>query len=378
MHVLAVEEAAGHRVSTLSSSNRDTPWRRPSFIAASSRSMTDKLPPQLLQLFAPRPALRYLPPCDHAPEDRRTPKISGVRGQKDRQKMERDEAAQYRITEGYKNEFKPHEDPNVVGDPLKTLFVSRLSYNTEVKDLEREFGRYGPIERIRLVEDTTTSTPKKKHRGYAFIVFERDSDMKAAYKDADGIRIKDRRILVDVERGRTAAPPRPSGYGAPSGPGGFGGGRGGFGGGGFRGGFRGGRGGGDRGGFRGGFGGGDRGGYGGGGGGGRGGVGYGNGFPEGAPSGPRGPRGGGFGGGRDSYGGGRDGGRDSYSGGGSRYGERPPRDSYGGSGGNREPIGGGERGGGGYRDRDRERDNDRKRPYDGNGGYDESRKQRRY
>ncbi|THY11725.1 RNA-binding domain-containing protein [Aureobasidium pullulans] len=418
MHVLAVEEAAGHRVSTLSSSNSDTPWRRPSFIAASSHSMTDKLPPQLLQLFAPRPALRYLPPCDHAPEDRRTPKISGVAQyvqaakeyddgyvpteswlqKKDRQKMERDEAAQYRITEGYKNEFKPHEDPNVVGDPLKTLFVSRLSYNTEVKDLEREFGRYGPIERIRLVEDTTTPTPKKKHRGYAFIVFERDSDMKAAYKDADGIRIKDRRILVDVERGRTvkewrprryggglggrhytkAAPPRPSGYGAPSGPGGFGGGRGGFGGGGFRGGFRGGRGGGDRGGFRGGFGGGDRGGYGGGGGGGRGGVGYGNGFPEGAPSGPRGPRGGGFGGGRDSYGGGRDGGRDSYSGGGSRYGDRPPRDSYGGSGGNREPIGGGERGGGGYRDRDRERDNDRKRPYDGNGGYDESRKQRRY
>ncbi|KAG9989526.1 RNA-binding domain-containing protein, partial [Aureobasidium melanogenum] len=213
--------------------------------------MTDKLPPQLLQLFAPRPALRYLPPCDHAPEDRRTPAISGVAQyvqaakeyddeyvpteswlqKKDREKMERDQAAQYRVTEGYKNEFNPHEDPNVVGDPLKTLFVSRLSYNTDVKDLEREFGRYGPIERIRLVEDTTTSNPKKKHRGYAFIVFERDSDMKAAYKDADGIRIKDRRILVDVERGRTvkewrprrfggglggrhytkAAPPRPSG-----------------------------------------------------------------------------------------------------------------------------------------------------------------------
>jgi RNA recognition motif-containing protein len=44
---------------------------------------------------------------------------------------------------------KPHDDPNVIGDPLKTLFVSRLSYNTEVKDLEREFGRYGAIERVR-------------------------------------------------------------------------------------------------------------------------------------------------------------------------------------------------------------------------------------
>jgi RNA recognition motif-containing protein len=48
---------------------------------------------------------------------------------------------------------KPHEDPNVIGDPLKTLFVSRLSYNTEVKDLEREFGRYGPIERVRYHPD---------------------------------------------------------------------------------------------------------------------------------------------------------------------------------------------------------------------------------
>lgn len=89
--------------------------------------MTDKLPPQLLQLFAPRPALRYLPPCDHAPEDRRTPAISGVAQyvqaakeyddgyvpteswlqKKDRQKLERDQAAQYRVTEGYKNECAP-------------------------------------------------------------------------------------------------------------------------------------------------------------------------------------------------------------------------------------------------------------------------------
>ncbi|CAD0050571.1 unnamed protein product, partial [Aureobasidium pullulans] len=247
--------------------------------------------PQLLQLFAPRPALRYLPPCDHAPEDRRTPKISGVaqyvqaakeyddgyvpteswlqrRTVKRWREMRLPNTASLRATR-----TNPHEDPNVVGDPLKTLFVSRLSYNTEVKDLEREFGRYDSSRR-----GHNHTYPQKKHRGYAFIVFERDSDMKAAYKDADGIRIKDRRILVDVERGRTvkewrprryggglggrhytkAAPPRPSGYGAPSGPGGFGGGRGGFGGGGFRGGFRGGRGGGDRGGFRGGFGGGDR------------------------------------------------------------------------------------------------------------------------
>lgn len=46
---------------------------------------------------------------------------------------------------------KPAEDPNIRGDAFKTLFVSRLSYDTEVKDLEREFGRFGPIERVCMV-----------------------------------------------------------------------------------------------------------------------------------------------------------------------------------------------------------------------------------
>jgi len=40
--------------------------------------MTDKLPPNLLALFAPRPPLRYLPHCDHEPAKRRTMPVSGV------------------------------------------------------------------------------------------------------------------------------------------------------------------------------------------------------------------------------------------------------------------------------------------------------------
>jgi len=40
--------------------------------------MTDKLPPNLLALFAPRPPLRWVPPSDHAPEDRKTANITGV------------------------------------------------------------------------------------------------------------------------------------------------------------------------------------------------------------------------------------------------------------------------------------------------------------
>jgi hypothetical protein len=43
-----------------------------------SPNMTDKLPPNLLALFAPRPPLRWVPPSDHAPQDRKTAPISGV------------------------------------------------------------------------------------------------------------------------------------------------------------------------------------------------------------------------------------------------------------------------------------------------------------
>ncbi|KAF2851376.1 RNA-binding domain-containing protein [Plenodomus tracheiphilus IPT5] len=400
--------------------------------------MTHLLPPMLLNLFAPRPPLRWVEPTDHAPEKRCTPKISGIAQfleplraledktpyvpsdswlqKRDRKKLEKKEKQEKLLTQGIE-EYKPSEDPKVQGDAFKTLFVSRLDFGVTSDDLEREFGRYGPIERIRIVEDVTAppdAPPKKRKRGYAFIVYEREKDMKAAYKETDGIKIKDRRVLVDVERGRTVSgwrprrfggglggrgytkgpvsrgPAGPGGFGPPVGPGGFGGRGGGFsggfggrGGGGGRGGF-----GGDRGGFRGGFGGGGRGG--GGFGGGRGGIGYqsnGYGPPDGAPAGPRGPRGGGFGGDRGGGGGfGGDRGGDRYGGdrrsgggGGGGY-------DRGSSGANNEPLGRSDRyqdrgySGGGSRDggRDGGRDDgSRKRGYEGD-SYDDPRQRRRY
>ncbi|BAE63060.1 U1 small nuclear ribonucleo protein 70 kDa [Aspergillus flavus] len=324
--------------------------------------MTDKLPPPLLALFQPRPPLRYVTPIDRAPEDCKKSTLGGVAQylpdlkeyeeeypynateswiqRKLRQKQEKKENIEKHLTEGI-HTFDPSNDPQARGDPFKTLFVSRLSYDVKESDLEREFGRFGPIERIRIVKDTVTPKGSKKpHRGYAFIVYEREKDMKAAYKETDGIRIKDRRVLVDVERGRTvkgwkprrfggglggrgytkALPSRPIGpgsFGAPSGPGGYGGGfRGGFGGGRGRGGFRNERFGGPRGGV----------GYQGG----RNGFGGGGQAPPNAPSGPGGGRSGGFGG---------------------RFGDR----DRGATGSNREPV----RPRDGFSDRDRRDDRDR-------------------
>lgn len=45
--------------------------------------------------------------------------------------------------------YKPDEDPQIRGDAFKTLFVGRLNYEAKESDLEREFGRFGPIERVR-------------------------------------------------------------------------------------------------------------------------------------------------------------------------------------------------------------------------------------
>ncbi|RYP54570.1 hypothetical protein DL768_000630 [Monosporascus sp. mg162] len=373
--------------------------------------MTDKLPPNLLALFAPRPPLRWVPHPDFPPEQRKTANITGV-GEylpalaaykdkdgyvpteswlqmRDRKKLEKKAKQEKLLTEGPLN-YKPNEDPNIRGDPFKTLIVARLSYDANEHDLEKEFGRFGPIERIRIVTDTHAhekgNKKKKPHRGYAFVVFEREKDMRAALDGCDGIRIKDRRIKVDVERGRTVKGWKPRRLGGglggrgytkaaaarPAGPGGFGGG---FGGGrdGFRGGFQGrGRGGGFRGGDR-GF---------------RGGGGFGGGrdrdrgfgAPPNAPAGPgSGGRSGGYGGDRDRYGPGsgydsRGGGRsyDDRSSGrdGGRFGDRDRR-----SGANFEPVR--DRGSREYRDFDRSREDDsRKRGYEG--GYEDPRKLRRY
>lgn len=44
---------------------------------------------------------------------------------------------------------------------------------------------------------------KGKPRGYAFVQFEVEADMKDAYRRGDGRKIDGRRVVVDVERGRT-------------------------------------------------------------------------------------------------------------------------------------------------------------------------------
>jgi len=94
--------------------------------------------------------------------------------------------------------WHPHDNKKATQDPLKTLFVARLSYELTEDDLHHEFSRYGTIKDIKLIRDLNG-----KSRGYAFIEFKESRDFKDAFQRADGKRLKSRRILVDVERGRT-------------------------------------------------------------------------------------------------------------------------------------------------------------------------------
>jgi U1 small nuclear ribonucleoprotein len=69
--------------------------------------------------------------------------------------------------------WKPSEY-KLESDPLKTLFVYRLSYETDERKLKREFEMFGPIRSLCLIKDK-----EGKSRGYAFIEYENEKDYKS-------------------------------------------------------------------------------------------------------------------------------------------------------------------------------------------------------
>lgn len=105
--------------------------------------------------------------------------------------------------------WDPNKNKNATLDAYKTLFVGRLSFDTGSDKLRREFEQYGRIAEVSVVKDKVTG----KSKGYAFIEFDSEKDMRHAYKYSDGMKIDNRRILVDVERGRTVQGWRPRRFG---------------------------------------------------------------------------------------------------------------------------------------------------------------------
>ncbi|KAL7066530.1 RNA recognition motif family protein [Cryptosporidium serpentis] len=101
---------------------------------------------------------------------------------------------------------------DMTDDPYNTLFVGRLSYDTTERTLRKEFETYGPIKKICLITDLNGQS-----KGYAFIEYESESSLKEAYRYSNKV-IDGRKVIVDVERGRTVENWLPRRLGGGKGP----------------------------------------------------------------------------------------------------------------------------------------------------------------
>lgn len=148
----------------------------------------------LLRLFEPRPPLDYKPP----PEKNKCPPYTGMAQyvqnfaepshpdyampmeKSETPAQRRQRIHQVRLEAGAKKaaeeleKYDPSNDPNVSGDPYKTLFVARLNYETTESRIKREFEAYGLIKQvciIRVPEKRESVLPFGSVRGWFDVPF---------------------------------------------------------------------------------------------------------------------------------------------------------------------------------------------------------------
>jgi len=102
------------------------------------------------------------------------------------------------IVRASKAVYDPDKDRRIKGDPYKTLFVGRLSWNTSEETLRKEFSKFGRLTHVRLVRDIVTGHSK----GYGFVTYESSRDFSEAFRATNHMTIDERQILVDFERER--------------------------------------------------------------------------------------------------------------------------------------------------------------------------------
>ena len=188
------------------------------------------LPVNLLAHFVPRPPIpfekplplkpmrsigpmsKYIGLFEHDAEQARNISIT-PKEQKARKRDEQRVAHEMEISY-LRDQYRPSENPNATADPYRTLFVGRLAYETNERTIRRIFEEWGKINDIKIVTDKDG-----RSKGYAFVQYEHERDLKDAYKHADGIKIDGRHVLVDVERGRTVPDWFPRRLGGGRGPG---------------------------------------------------------------------------------------------------------------------------------------------------------------
>ena len=176
------------------------------------------MPNHIRATFMPNPPLKYMPPL----KLKRKKQWSGVSSyltnfEKDPKAPESEpmnpkklkEAARKKQNEKHQKDLEPmvadyrNEQRECGGEYegmncYNTLFVGRLAFEVTERKLLRELEVFGPIKDLKLVQ-----ARDGKSRGYAFVEFEHEEDMKRAYRAADAMKMEGREIVVDVERGHT-------------------------------------------------------------------------------------------------------------------------------------------------------------------------------
>lgn len=176
------------------------------------------MPPHIRATFMPAPPIKPLPILknkrkkawtgmaqylhmfekDPPPARKENPTPKALKKEKqEKQKKQQEETLAPQI-ESYRKEQRKCGGEYSGMNCYNALFVGRLAYEVTERKLLREMESFGPIKDIKIVKDKDG-----KSRGYAFIEYEHEEDMKRAYRAADGMRIEGREIVVDVERGHT-------------------------------------------------------------------------------------------------------------------------------------------------------------------------------
>jgi U1 small nuclear ribonucleoprotein len=173
------------------------------------------LQPPINRLFVPRPIPDYIKPHDRDPGERTGPKLGPVAAFMDALKTasleepvnekldpkivkqkkvnlnirlitimfklfvkmdEKKRALQEKIDAELANwNPKEYAGEEITSDPFKTIFVGGLSYFVTERQLKREFERFGAVKKVSIVHEKDSGKP----RGYAFIEYEREKDVKS-------------------------------------------------------------------------------------------------------------------------------------------------------------------------------------------------------
>lgn len=96
------------------------------------------------------------------------------------------------------------EDP----DPSKCLGIFGLSLYTTERELEAEFGKFGPMEKVNVVLDGHSG----RSRGFAFIYYKNIEDATEARNAMSGSEMDGRKIRVDYSITKRAHTPTPGMY----------------------------------------------------------------------------------------------------------------------------------------------------------------------